>query len=424
MKLRKILTVALYSALVLCGTTSFAGCKNSKESGESSETLVTSQNSEKGEENTNDSTSDEISKQEESGKQDSSAPSSKEFTEEELNAVKEVDSAIEKMKNSVEYKNGDYSERKKIAEDLMKELKNKGLITESTVDEDNGVLSFSYKDDCSSGKIQLNDEVGSDTSREESENIQQSSTQTENSSSESENNTNKTIITSDFELPESERKLICKKTLEDFENTAVKSGDNARGLFKNYFTGKTNLSETHCRIYAYGSMISTDSFSTSYIDFQKSDNKAYMKNAIKISGTDGYNADEDYIFKDGKIYALYTKEKMYTVYEGDSESQIQTVTGLGEAVGKIEESGTCELDGKDMYYEFLVDDQGTKTVAYFDDDKFYKAEVYRDISESSGDQFVLLGYLYASFDLDIDDSLYDIPSGYKNANSYTNDGSD
>ncbi len=416
MKVRKILTIALCSALVVCGTTTFAGCKNSGESEESSKTSVTSQNSEKGEE------SAEKSKQEESSKQDSSSSSSKEVTEEELNAVKTVDSAIEKMKNSDEYKNGDYSEKKKIAEELMKELKEKGLITESTVNEDDGVLSFSYKDGGSSGKIQLNDKVESDTSREESENIQQSSTQTENSSSEPENNTNNTVITADFELTESEIKLLGKKTFEDFEKTAVKSSDNVRGLFKNYFTGKTNLSETHCRIFAYNNVTDTDtdSFSTSYMDFQKSDNKAYMKNTIKISGMDGYNADEDYIFKDGKIYALYPKVKMYTVYEGDGESQIQTVTKLGEAVGKIKESGTCELDGKNMYYEFLEDDYGIRTVAYFDDDKFYKAEVYRSISESSSDEFVLLGYLYASFDLDIDNSLYDIPAEYKNSNSYTN----
>lgn len=436
MRINKILSITLCSSIVVCGTILFTGCNNGNRTEESLKESAVSQSSELSSEVTESSTVDDVSIAEESGKQDSVVSSSEEFTEEELKAMDETDEKLEALTKTDEYKNGNAEDRKKLAEEALYELAENGFVVKDSIYVSDDMITFTYKGGALGG-IQLteldpymNDGIKNpqtDTSGKNESSlsdvsdiseISDVSSATEESYSEPAIDDKNIVLTSEFELTDSQKKLIGKKKFNDFEKTANKSNDNAKGLFKNYFTGKTNLSETHCRIYAYGSfMMSNNSFSASYTDFQKSDNKVYMKNSIKISDTDDYIADEDYIFKDGKIYALYTKEKMYTVYEGDGESQIQTVTGLGEAVGKIKESGTCELDGKDMYYEILVDDQGIKTVAYFDDDKFYEAEVYKDISENGGDELVLLGYLYASFDLDIDDGLYEIPKDYNDKNA-------
>ena len=417
MKVRKILIVVLCSALAVCCTVSFAGCNNSKESEESSKASLTSQNSEETEESTESSKADENSKDEESGKQESST-SSDEFTEEELQAMSEVDDSVKKLMDSSEYKNAAVSEKKRMAKNLINDLADKGLIIKGSIYVQDTMISFTYKGGALGGvqlesfESDMNDPAGSSNP----ESSQQSGTSTEESNT---HNIYEEPLLSDFEISDEEKALINKKTFSDFEKTAVKSKGNAKGLIKKYFTDKLSHSNTHCEMYAFsmftGYTEETELIGKSFIEYQESDSKIYMRTVSDFGVSEYYNQDQGIIIKDGKRYVLDNINTSYYVSEQDTDYGAG-MSGIGKAMGTVEESGTCKLDGKNLYYELAVDSNGSKTVAYFENDKFYKLEVYQSnssgTSTDSQGELLLQGYLFAAFDLNIDNSLYNIPSGY------------
>lgn len=401
MKLRKILVIALCCTLVTVGTAMFSACNNEQTAQGSKAPAERSQASEVSEQS-----EEEISEvsEEESSEAESSV-------DEDIAVMSETEKYISELTDSDEYKNADIAEKKKQALALLDELIGKGLIEKDSVVESDGMISFQYKGGILGGIMlkEFEPYMNNAPTQQSSEDSNTTDTSlTEPSVQPSENS-----LTIHTDIPDSDANAFGTKTYSDFTKDSTKSQDAPKGLFQRYFVDTFNKSEFHCELVIDVGVSEDEEPGIISMEYQKSGSNIYSRTVINRNDETSV-VDYIQIIKNDMMYLLYPQENEVIVTEnvedGLSETATQ-ITKLGTLMGTVKESGTCKYDGKDMYYELISDEKNAYTVAYFYNDKFYKAEVYQT-SDVESDHYYLVGNIYGTFDIAVDKNLFEIPDGY------------
>lgn len=245
------------------------------------------------------------------------------------------------------------------------------------------------------------------------------------SSAETSASDNKNVNTA-VTLSDEQKSAVGTRTIDDFYKTVTESkkqdsdSENTDSLIKKYMIDKINTENCHFIVRNYG-RYETQS-QNNVQEIQYSDKNQYYKITNLNSETD---YQETFIHKDGKVYWLIFDGRSYVKYHKqylditeDEDTYVLTPPSFDEeSLGKPVESGKCTYYGKEMQYE-IFGAEAYRTIAYFYDGKPYMIEgyvndTYSEESDSNLSDFKLVSYMSVELNLDIDQSLYEIPSDFR-----------
>lgn len=450
MKKRRITAILLCAAVMILG-----GCNNNtevkEESTAGSQTVsereisltasdeesseVESRETERSEEErieteisqTAESSAEEKTEREPDKTAESSSEESEEgLTSEELEQMWEAETYVQDFINSKKFQEASVDKRRSMSVEFLNTLAEKGLIIKESIYASDDMVSYSFSCGALGGiSIKEWDPMMNGIDGEENSLI---SSNKENSLPDGALIEPQVNVQdkSDFKptllsFRKSDLKLIGVKNFSEFEKLAKPSGEKTH-IFTDLFS-ETFKKDNICYeilIFA-GEKGDNELNGFDYLTQKKGDSSYQAVNVIINGKLSKYG--QKYITKGDKIYSLEEDEKKCIVCD-KSESNFSMVGEEFEDMsvfsGDIKQCGNIMIDGKNMYYELYSNDD-TYIVAYFDGEKFYKAEVYQltEFVETSPDSSVkegiskIVGFIYAAYTDDIRPELFEIPSGYE-----------
>ena len=165
--------------------------------------------------------------------------------------------------------------------------------------------------------------------------------------------------------------------LEDFEKKAKPLGESSESRLKKA-TAALTADTAH------------------YVEVERKDKAVYTKTTKRI--VDDITQDE-FITIDGQSYRL-TDKRTKSIKENMADDVILVTGSMDTITGSMSEAGFVEVGGESVYYEFY-EFGNAQIIAYFNGDKFIRADVYLKGDEG----FAYKGYFEGDFNIAFDESL-------------------
>lgn len=274
------------------------------------------------------------------------------------------------------------------------------------------------------------DAEGSAESAEPSEDQSSAAETSKTDETSKSNSENSSLPINAHQVTSDDQEALGTKTLESVKETFENRNENpdsSTSLFKKYFADKIKQDNSAYTLTLYGNentISETEpSLMTAIITQQTSGDNMYYKLYMALDCEENSSI---LLKKGNRSYLISDEDKIVIESEPDDDvPDSDSIIDVTEEIKNLTESGTCRYEGKDMQYE-LYKDGSTYTILYFYDNAFYKAEIYQSTTNYStsittgesvnpltDSDLKLVGYMYAQFDMPVNQDLFEIPSDYQ-----------
>ena len=185
--------------------------------------------------------------------------------------------------------------------------------------------------------------------------------------------------------------------LEDFEKKAKPLGESSESRLKKA-TAALTADTAHYEVTEYNiaeNMLGSE-VDVITVEVERKDKAVYTKTTKRI--VDDITQDE-FITIDGQSYRL-TDKRTKSIKENMADDVILVTGSMDTITGSMSEAGFVEVGGESVYYEFY-EFGNAQIIAYFNGDKFIRADVYLKGDEG----FAYKGYFEGDFNIAFDESL-------------------